>query len=67
MTRNIFYDVRHGFSKGKYCVTQLLEFLEEITEAIDSGDEVDVIYLDFGKAFDKVPHKTLLKRWRDTV
>ena len=45
---------------GRSCVTQLLEFLEEITEAVDNGDEVDIIYLDFCKAFDKVPHKRLL-------
>ena len=32
--------------------------------ALDQGDDVDVIYLDFCKAFDKVPHKPLLKkRW----
>ena len=51
--------------KGKSCVTQLLEFLEEITEVVDNGDEVDIIYLDFCKAFDKVPHKRLLKRLWD--
>ena len=33
--------------------------MEEITEAIDGGDSVDVIYLDFKKAFDKVPHQRL--------
>ena len=43
-------------------MTQLLEFLEEITETIDSGDEVDVIYLDFCKASDKVPHKKKKKK-----
>ena len=44
------------------CVTQLLEFLEDITQAIDDGNDVDVIYLDFCKAFNKVPHKRLLKK-----
>ena len=44
---------------GKYCVTQLLEFLEDVSEALDEGDDVDVIYLDFRKAFDKVPHLRL--------
>ena len=34
--------------------------MEEDTGAIDRGEEVDVIYLDFSKAFDKVPHKRLL-------
>ncbi len=57
---NIFSPVQHGFVKGKSCTTQLLEFLEEISEAIDNGDDVDIIYLDFCKAFDKVPHQRLL-------
>ena len=36
--------------------------MHDITEAIDSGKELDVIYLDFCKAFDKVPHKSLLMK-----
>ena len=35
---------QHGFFKGKSCVTQLLEFIEDITEAIDQGHEVDINY-----------------------
>ena len=35
-------------------------FLEEITKWIDEGSPVDIIYLDFQKAFDKVPHQRLL-------
>ena len=34
----------------------------ELTEALDSNEDVDIIYLDFAKAFDKVPHKRLLKK-----
>jgi len=34
--------------------------MEEITKYLDSGYPVDVIYLDFQKAFDKVPHKRLV-------
>ena len=58
----LFSEVQHGFIKGKFCLTQLLEFLEEITEIIDNGDEINVIYLDFCKAFDKVSQKRLLKQ-----
>ena len=62
MTDNdLFSKAQHGFIKGKSCVTQLLEFLEDITQAIDNGEDVDVVYLDFCKAFDKVPHKRLFK------
>ena len=54
---HVFSDVQHGFISGKSCVTQLLEYKEDLTKAVDSGCDVDVIYFDFCKAFDKVPHK----------
>ena len=38
------------------CLTNLLEFLESVTKWVDEGSPVDVVYLDFQKAFDKVPH-----------
>ena len=38
----------------------MLYFFEEITKWLDDGSSVDVIYLDFQKAFDKVPHQRLL-------
>ena len=37
-----------------------IRIMEEITEAIDKGNELDAICLDSAKAFDKVPHKRLL-------
>jgi len=49
---------QHGFTPKRSCLTNLLEFLEFVTEAVDRGELVDVIYLDFQKAFDKVPHAT---------
>ena len=52
-------DSQHGFSKGKSCQTNLLTFFDEITHEVDKKHEVDVIYLDFAKAFDKVPHHRL--------
>ena len=57
-------DSQHGFTKGRSCLTNLLEFFEDISEKLDSGRPIDVIYLDFAKAFDKVPHKRLLKKLR---
>ena len=53
---------QHGFVKGKSCTTNLLEFLDKITEAADRGIATDVVYLDFAKAFDKVPTERLLKK-----
>ena len=51
---------QHGFLKARSCLTHMLCFLEEITKWIDVGSPVDIIYLDFQKAFDKVPHQRLL-------
>ena len=51
---------QHGFLKARSCLTNLLCFLEEITKWVDDGSPVDVVYLDFQKGFDKVPHQRLL-------
>ena len=59
---NLFTTYQHGFIDGKSCTTQLLEYMEDITQALDNGNGMDIIYLDFEKAFDKVPHKRLLKK-----
>ena len=53
---------QHGFLKAKSCLTNLLCFLEEITKWVDDGSPVDVIYFDFQKAFDKVPHQRLISK-----
>jgi len=53
-------DSQHRFVRNKSCVTNLLVFVEEVANYLDSRYPVDVIYLDFQKAFDKVPHKRLI-------
>src|SRR6218665_2046280 len=53
---------QNGFTRGRSCLTNLLECFEEVYERIEEGKSVDVIYLDFDKAFDKVPHKRLTKK-----
>ena len=57
MTSNGFLaDTQHGFVHGRSCTTQLLRVLDAVTELYDQQVDVDVIYLDFSKAFDTVPH-----------
>ena len=53
---------QHGFSKGRSTVTNLISALNIWTEALSHNIPVDVIYLDFEKAFDKVPHQRLLNQ-----
>ena len=53
-------DVQHGFGAHRSCTTQLLLVSVIISKRIEEGLDTDIIYLDFQKAFDKVPHKSLL-------
>jgi Reverse transcriptase (RNA-dependent DNA polymerase) len=57
---NVISKSQHCFRAGRSCTTNLLEFMEPVTKACDQGKPVDIIYLDFAKAFDKVPHGRLL-------
>jgi len=51
---------QHGFRTNRSCLTNLLESSEWMKKMVDEGSPVDIIYLDFSKAFDKVPHKRLV-------
>jgi hypothetical protein len=59
---SLIHNSQHGFTSGKSCLSNLLDFFEEITKMLDEGEAVDLIYLDFAKAFDKVPHCRLFKK-----
>ena len=52
--KQLFSQEQHDFINGKSCTIQLLEILEDLTEALYAGNDIDVIYLDLQKAFDKV-------------
>ena len=51
-----------GFVLKKSCITNLLEALDIMTMAMYEGYSIDVIYTDFSKAFEKVPHKLLIPK-----
>ena len=53
---------QHGFMKSRSCQTNLLEFMDFVTEKIDNGESVDIVYLDYSKAFDKISHQKLITK-----
>ena len=50
---------QHGFVSGRSCLSNLLEFLDTLSDILASGECVDIFYMDFQKAFDTVPHNRL--------
>jgi len=62
LTNNLFCNNQYGFVKGRSVVLQLLNVVDHWTDMLDRGQQIDVIYTDFEKAFDKVPHKRLLSK-----
>ena len=61
-SNNLFSKDQFGFRSGYSCVTQLLHVLEEWSKALDSQQSIDVIYLDFRKAFDTLTHSRLANK-----
>lgn len=59
-SNSFFSPSQHGFRKSLSCETQLLTFTNDVLSILDRGSQIDCVFLDFCKAFDKVPHKRLL-------
>ena len=57
---NLLSPHQHGFIPHRSCNTQLVNVMDQWTSSIQSGIPIDVIYFDFRKAFDTVPHSRLL-------
>ena len=58
----MFNNSQHGFRNKRSCFMNLLDFYNDVLNIYDDTKADDITYLDFQKAFDKVPHKRLLKK-----
>ena len=57
---NLLSGAQHGFRRKRSCESQLILVINELAKSLNNGDQIDVILLDFQKAFDNVPHEKLL-------
>ncbi|XP_065679753.1 uncharacterized protein LOC136094094 [Hydra vulgaris] len=62
INNSLLNENQHGFRKNKSCTTNLSETLDIITDALENDHSVNMLYLDFEKAFDKVPHSRLITK-----
>ena len=53
---------QHGIMKGRSCLSNLISFYDQVTDLVDEGQAVDIVYLDFSKTFDTFPHSILLEK-----
>jgi hypothetical protein len=58
----ILTDKQHGFRSTRSYETKLVITIDSIAKSLANGEQVDVILLDFFKAFDKVPHQRILHK-----
>jgi hypothetical protein len=55
------------FIKGRSTGLQLLEILDDWSKALESDGQINVVYTDFEKAFDKVLHKSLISKLHSSI
>lgn len=57
-TKKVTRSMKHGFIKGKACLTNLINFSNEMTSFLDEGKEIDIVYLDSSNASGTFSHNS---------
>jgi hypothetical protein len=60
LSNKLFSCKQYGFIKGRCTVLQLLKLVDQWTSDLESGGQIDILYTDLEKAFDKISHFHLL-------
>ena len=58
----LFNVSQYGFIRGRSTTSQLLKMVDDWTDLLEQGGQIDVVYTDLEKAFDKVPHELLIQK-----
>ena len=62
-SNNLFSKFQYGFITGRSVSVQLLRVLDDWISAVDKGSQVDIVYTDFEKTFDKISHPNLISKF----
>jgi Reverse transcriptase (RNA-dependent DNA polymerase) len=65
--KGVIVESQHGFRAGYSCETQLTGLVQDISDTLDAGDDIDAIFLDMRKAFDKVDHAILIQKLASVI
>lgn len=65
LVKDMIDESQHGFFAGRSTQTNLMDYISSVAHEIVNGGQVDTIYTDFTKAFDKVSHVKLVNKFKD--
>ena len=64
---HLINDSQHGFKRGRSCLTNLIESFDIVTQSVDTGDNVDTVYLGFAKYLIRFHINDSLVNWKHTA